>query len=99
MSARSIILGAAALTLMAGLSTPATAGAVADFYKGRQISLTHTGGAGGGFAIYTRVLAKHIAKHIPGNPKGMSRLLLKLVQQALLVEQATQRWPAVQVRG
>ena len=31
--------------------------------------------------------------------KGMSRLLLKLVQQALLVEQATQRWPAVQVRG
>ena len=30
---------------------------------------------------------------------GMSRLLLKLVQQALLVEQATQRWPAVQVRG
>ena len=31
--------------------------------------------------------------------RGMSRLLLKLVQQALLVEQATQRWPAVQVRG
>jgi hypothetical protein len=28
---------------------------------------------------------------------GMSRFLLKFVQQALLVEQATQRWPAVQV--
>ena len=26
------------------------------------------GGAAGGFAIYTRVLAKHIAKYIPGNP-------------------------------
>ena len=34
-----------------------------------------------------------------GGGGEMSRLLLKLVQQALLVEQATQRWPAVQVRG
>ena len=30
---------------------------------------------------------------------GMSRLLLKFVQQALLIEQATQPWPAVQGRG
>ena len=30
---------------------------------------------------------------------GMSRLLLKFVQQALLVEQATQPWPAVQGRS
>ena len=30
---------------------------------------------------------------------GMSRLLLKFVQQALLVEQATQPWPSVQGRG
>ena len=29
----------------------------------------------------------------------MSRLLLKFVQQALLVEQATQPWPSVQGRG
>lgn len=29
----------------------------------------------------------------------MSRLLLKFVQQASLVEQATRRWPAVQGRG
>jgi tripartite-type tricarboxylate transporter receptor subunit TctC len=54
--------------MVTGLTAPAAADAVADFYKDRQISLTHTGGAGGGFAIYTRVLAKHIAKHIPGNP-------------------------------
>ena len=31
--------------------------------------------------------------------RGMSRLLLKFVQQALLVEQATQPWPSVQGRG
>ena len=30
---------------------------------------------------------------------GMSRLLLKFVQQALLVEQARQPWPSVQGRG
>jgi tripartite-type tricarboxylate transporter receptor subunit TctC len=68
MKAQSIILGATALALSTGLSAPAAADAIADFYKGRQVSLTHTGGAGGGFAVYTRVLAKHIAKHIPGNP-------------------------------
>ena len=68
MNIRPIVLSATALFAAAGLSAPASADAVADFYKGRQISLTHTGGAGGGFAVYTRVLAKHIAKHIPGNP-------------------------------
>ena len=31
--------------------------------------------------------------------QGMSRLLLKLVEQALLVEQVTQPWSAVQGRG
>ena len=35
----------------------------------------------------------------PGQESGMSRLLLKFVQQALLVEQATQPWPSVQGRG
>ena len=48
-------------------------------------------------------------EHLPGivsqtfgnvaRNKGMSRLLLKFVQQALLVEQATQPWPAVQGRS
>ena len=65
MTIRSLLFGAAALTVAAA---PAMADSVADFYKGKQVSLTHTGGAGGGFAIYTRVLAKHMAKHIPGNP-------------------------------
>ena len=37
--------------------------------------------------------------YTPDQNGGMSRLLLKFVQQALLVEQATQRWPAVQGRG
>jgi len=58
----------AALMLGAG---PAGADPVADFFKGKQISLTHTGGPAGGFALYTRILAKHMVKHIPGHPSAV----------------------------
>jgi len=68
MQTRNCILSATTVALAMGLSAPVQADAVADFYKGRQISFTHTGGAAGGFAVYTRILADHIAKHIPGNP-------------------------------
>lgn len=71
MRLKPLILCTTALTMSAGFSTPAAADSVADFYKGKQISITHTGGAGGGFAIYTRVLAKHIVKHIPGQPTAI----------------------------
>ena len=63
-----IKLGAAgvALTLSAGA---ASADPVADFYRGKQIAFTHTGGSAGSFAIYSRILAQHMAKYIPGKPK------------------------------
>jgi tripartite-type tricarboxylate transporter receptor subunit TctC len=38
--------------------------AVADFYRGRSISLVIGFGAGGGYDAYARLLARHI----PGNP-------------------------------
>jgi tripartite-type tricarboxylate transporter receptor subunit TctC len=66
-----MVLGTTALIVAAGISAPASADEVSDFYTGKQISITHTGGAGGGFAVYTRVLAKHIVKHIPGNPTAI----------------------------
>ena len=69
MRSKSIIFGAAALTL--AVQAPALADDVADFYKGKQVSLTHTGGPAGGFALYTRILSKHMTKHIPGNPNGV----------------------------
>lgn len=52
-------------------AAPASADAVADFYRNKQISITHTGGPAGGFALYSRILAKHITKHIPGNPSAI----------------------------
>lgn len=39
-----------------------------EFYKGKMIRIVVGFSAGGGFDTYSRVIARHIAKHIPGNP-------------------------------
>src|SRR6202158_4539646 len=41
---------------------------VAEFYKGKQISIVVGSSAGGGYDTYARLLARHLGKHIPGNP-------------------------------
>jgi tripartite-type tricarboxylate transporter receptor subunit TctC len=39
-----------------------------DFYQGKTIRLIVGFAAGGGFDTYSRVIARHLGKHIPGNP-------------------------------
>jgi tripartite-type tricarboxylate transporter receptor subunit TctC len=48
----------------------AAAGPVAaqDFYKGKTLTIVVGFTPGGGFDINARVLARHIGRHIPGNP-------------------------------
>jgi tripartite-type tricarboxylate transporter receptor subunit TctC len=41
---------------------------VAEFYRGKQITVIVGSSAGGGYDIYARLLARHMPKHIPGNP-------------------------------
>src|SRR3954468_25063945 len=41
---------------------------IADFYKGRQMRIIIGEPAGGGIDLLTRTVARHIGKHIPGNP-------------------------------
>jgi tripartite-type tricarboxylate transporter receptor subunit TctC len=41
---------------------------VADFYRGRTIDLYIGYSVGGGYDLYARLLARHLGKHIPGNP-------------------------------
>src|SRR5260370_35505165 len=41
---------------------------VEAFYKGRQINLIVGYGPGGGYDLTARLLARHIARYIPGNP-------------------------------
>ena len=41
---------------------------VAEFYKGKQIRIIVPSAAGGGFDLYARYLARHLSRHVPGNP-------------------------------
>jgi tripartite-type tricarboxylate transporter receptor subunit TctC len=50
------------------IATPAVAQSVADFYKGKQVVLIVGAASGGGYDSQGRLLARHIGKHIPGNP-------------------------------
>jgi tripartite-type tricarboxylate transporter receptor subunit TctC len=57
-----------ALLAMMAAATTAHADAVADFYKGGQVTIQVGYGAGGGYDVTTRLFARHFGKHIPGNP-------------------------------
>ena len=52
---------------------PACAASPADFYKGRTVQLVVGFTAGGGYDLYARVLARHMGKHIPGNPSVVTQ--------------------------
>src|SRR3954462_11325834 len=48
---------------------------VAQFYRGKQITVIVGSSAGGGYDIYARLLARHMPRHIPGNPAmGVSNM-------------------------
>ena len=49
---------------------------VADFYKGKSIDLYIGLSAGGGYDLYARITAKHMEKHIPGNPNIVPKQML-----------------------
>ncbi|HXG50986.1 MAG TPA: tripartite tricarboxylate transporter substrate-binding protein [candidate division Zixibacteria bacterium] len=57
----------AATALMTGLLVR-SAQAAAPFYEGKSIRLIVGFSAGGGFDTYSRVIARHLGKHLPGNP-------------------------------
>jgi tripartite-type tricarboxylate transporter receptor subunit TctC len=41
---------------------------VAQFYKGKTITIIVASSAGGGYDLYARMLSRHMGKHIPGHP-------------------------------
>ena len=57
-----------AISLALLVSAAAWAQAPAEFYKGRTVELYIGYSVGGGYDIYARLLARHMARHIPGNP-------------------------------
>jgi tripartite-type tricarboxylate transporter receptor subunit TctC len=46
----------------------APAQTVEEFYRGKSITMLVGSGAGGGYDTYARIFARHMSRHIPGNP-------------------------------
>ena len=56
--------------LLASITTAFAQDPVADFYRGKQMQMVIRSQAGaGGYDSYARLLARHIGRHIPGNPR------------------------------
>lgn len=48
---------------------PSLAAGADDFFKGKTIRFVVGFSPGGGFDTYTRLIARHFGKHVPGNPR------------------------------
>jgi tripartite-type tricarboxylate transporter receptor subunit TctC len=59
------VLGLGAVVLASASSAQAE---VADFYRGKTISLVVSVASGGGYDVWARLLARHFGRNIPGNP-------------------------------
>jgi tripartite-type tricarboxylate transporter receptor subunit TctC len=71
MPSSSWVRGTAGLIALAAAAIPsgnAFAQSVADFYRGKSITMLIGYTSGGGYDIYARVLAKHMGRHVPGGP-------------------------------
>jgi tripartite-type tricarboxylate transporter receptor subunit TctC len=71
---RTIFAALAAVALTAGAASAQQS--VADFYKGKSIDLYIGYTQGGGYDLYARFTAKHMEKHIPGNPNIVPRQMV-----------------------
>lgn len=65
------ILTAAALAAVLGFGVSAGAVAaddVASFYQGKRLKIIVGSGPGGGYDTYSRLVERHIGRHLPGHP-------------------------------
>jgi tripartite-type tricarboxylate transporter receptor subunit TctC len=64
-----------AFVAAAALLWPASSDAqtVEDFYRTKSITMLVGGGAGGGYDTYARIFARHMSRHIPGNPNIIAK--------------------------
>jgi tripartite-type tricarboxylate transporter receptor subunit TctC len=60
--------GFACLLLTCAATQFARAETIADFYRGKTITMVVSSSPGGGYDTLSRAVARHLGKHIPGNP-------------------------------
>jgi tripartite-type tricarboxylate transporter receptor subunit TctC len=64
----SLVWGSAVFLGFLGLCWPASAQDPKAFYAGKTVELYIGYSAGGGYDAYARLVARHLGKHVPGNP-------------------------------
>jgi tripartite-type tricarboxylate transporter receptor subunit TctC len=65
---RVLCLAALLLAAVSQVSSAVAQDTVADFFRGKQISVTVGSSAGGGYDTYARLVARYLGNHVPGNP-------------------------------
>ena len=71
-----IITKAAVLAALSSIAAPgAGADSVADFYKGRNVTIITATGAGSSYGLMGRLLANHLKNHIPGRPNVVMQFM------------------------
>jgi tripartite-type tricarboxylate transporter receptor subunit TctC len=66
-------LTAALVATLIFWAAPAAAQSVADFYRGKTVTIVVSTSTGGGYDAMARALSRHIGRHIPGNPNVVVR--------------------------
>jgi tripartite-type tricarboxylate transporter receptor subunit TctC len=66
--ARTVSLMSIGVLPLIGVVRPAKAESAADAFAGKRIQMVIGWDVGGGYDIYARLLARHLGKHLPGNP-------------------------------
>ncbi len=67
------LAAAAAVAVAASAPVKASEADVANFYRGKTLTFYIGYSAGGGYDAYARIIAQHMVRHIPGNPKAIGK--------------------------
>src|SRR5215510_15120259 len=67
------LTGAAALMCCCFPFWQSAAQPAADLFKGRTVNLIIGAGSGGGIDLYGRLVARHIGRHLPGQPNVVAQ--------------------------
>ena len=74
MNARATVLATLVIATLTSVVLPsAPAGAQDGFYRGKTITIIIPIGPGGAYDAYARLITRHMARHLPGNPTMIAR--------------------------
>jgi tripartite-type tricarboxylate transporter receptor subunit TctC len=59
---------AAVFAMIGAAGSAAAQSSVEPFYRGKTVTITVGSAVGGGYDAYARLVARHLGRHIPGNP-------------------------------